>query len=251
MRSVSCWCHIYWTQSLAPVIRRRMNWTWSSHQLKFFLVTWNVDDRKPNPPVQLQRSRKFWNVFLVSPVMAFWREIFDTSKLWGLELNEKFRSGSAVFPLGILREPFYNLDLPRYMLYGNLGVVIGHEIVHGFDVNGTDRSIDFFACRCLELFSFTRCALRQECSVRSWWTALNCCQNLSLTSWNNATPVHLVKWENFLFGSNCPTIFLSFNSFSNWIFRFNFFTPPADPAVIVFIWNALWHIHQKKQNRQL
>ena len=198
MRSVSCWCHIYWTQSLAPVIRRRMNWTWSSHQFKFFLVTWNVDDRKPNPPVQLQRSREFcWNVSLVTPVMAFWREIFDTSKLWGLKFNEKSRFGSAVFPLGILREPFYNLDLPRYMLYGNLGVVIGHEIVHGFDVNGTDRSMDFFACRCLELFSFTRCALRQECSVRSWWTALNCCQNLSLTSWNNATPVHLVKWENF------------------------------------------------------
>ncbi|EFX64783.1 hypothetical protein DAPPUDRAFT_65920, partial [Daphnia pulex] len=38
-------------------------------------------------------------------------------------------------PLGILREPFFNLDLPRYMTYGNLGVVIGHEIVHGFDVN--------------------------------------------------------------------------------------------------------------------
>ncbi|XP_057372654.1 membrane metallo-endopeptidase-like 1 isoform X1 [Daphnia carinata] len=45
-------------------------------------------------------------------------------------------TNEIIFPLGILREPFFNLDLPRYMTYGNLGVVIGHEIVHGFDVNG-------------------------------------------------------------------------------------------------------------------
>ncbi|GIY46845.1 neprilysin-4 [Caerostris extrusa] len=43
-------------------------------------------------------------------------------------------TGNAViFPVGILRTPIFNLDRPKYLNYGMLGVVIGHEITHGFD----------------------------------------------------------------------------------------------------------------------
>jgi len=39
---------------------------------------------------------------------------------------------------GMIRYPFYDTGLPITVKYGAIGVVLGHEILHGFDNKGID-----------------------------------------------------------------------------------------------------------------
>jgi putative endopeptidase len=42
-----------------------------------------------------------------------------------------------VFPAGILQAPFFDLNADPAVNYGGIGFVIGHEITHGFDLQGS------------------------------------------------------------------------------------------------------------------
>ena len=42
-----------------------------------------------------------------------------------------------VFPAAILQPPFFNADADDAVNYGGIGAVIGHEIGHGFDDQGS------------------------------------------------------------------------------------------------------------------
>ncbi|KAI7869701.1 hypothetical protein BDF14DRAFT_1779617 [Spinellus fusiger] len=41
-----------------------------------------------------------------------------------------------VFPAGILQAPFFDTNYPEYLNYGGIGMVVGHELTHGFDNSG-------------------------------------------------------------------------------------------------------------------
>ncbi|XP_070562109.1 membrane metallo-endopeptidase-like 1 [Ptychodera flava] len=69
-------------------------------------------------------------------------------------------SNSITFPAGILQPPFYHKESPNYLNFGGIGMMIGHEITHGFDERGrqydkdgdleqwwTDESIEGYAGR--------------------------------------------------------------------------------------------------------
>lgn len=48
-----------------------------------------------------------------------------------------FNLNEIVFPAAILQEPFFNLNADDGINYGAIGAVIGHEITHGFDDQGS------------------------------------------------------------------------------------------------------------------
>lgn len=56
-----------------------------------------------------------------------------------------------VFPAGILQFPFFDANADDAINYGGIGAVIGHEMSHGFDDNGSKYDADG--------------------TLRNWWTA--------------------------------------------------------------------------------
>ncbi|XP_048581157.1 endothelin-converting enzyme homolog [Nematostella vectensis] len=88
------------------------------------------------------------------------------------------------FPAGILQPPFFDLDFPRVVSYGGIGIVVAHEITHGFDSNGrkynkvgdlynwwSNSSNDGFVNK-------SQCFVDQYSSIQAYGTYLNGKQTL-------------------------------------------------------------------------
>jgi len=75
----------------------------------------------------------------------WWMSPHVVNAYYGSSLNE------IVFPAGILQPPYFDPDADDAVNFGGIGMVIGHEITHGFDDRG--RRYD------------------AEGNLREWWTA--------------------------------------------------------------------------------
>ena len=68
-----------------------------------------------------------------------------------------------VFPAGILQPPFFDVAYPAALNYGAIGMVIGHEITHGFDDSGRKFDGDGKLSEWWEPEVSTRYEARAEC----------------------------------------------------------------------------------------
>lgn len=94
----------------------------------------------------------------VDPALSYWENIHNANMWaqerylekwgkpvdrteWGMTpqtINAYYNplNNEIVFPAGILQAPFYDPDSSDAENYGGIGVVIGHELTHGFDDQG-------------------------------------------------------------------------------------------------------------------
>ncbi|KAH8310552.1 hypothetical protein KR044_001902 [Drosophila immigrans] len=53
-----------------------------------------------------------------------------------------YEENSIVLPAGILQDVFYKANRPKYMDFGAIGSLIGHEFTHGFDDQGSQFDLE-------------------------------------------------------------------------------------------------------------
>ncbi|XP_037287725.2 neprilysin-1 [Rhipicephalus microplus] len=75
------------------------------------------------------------------------RRPYDRNAEWleGAAVVNAFYNPSAnemVFPAGILQGIFYEYGVPRSLNFGAIGMVVGHEMTHGFDDTGSQFDAD-------------------------------------------------------------------------------------------------------------
>ncbi|XP_048241365.1 endothelin-converting enzyme homolog isoform X1 [Haliotis rufescens] len=78
---------------------------------------------------------------------------------------------SITFPAAILQPPFYSKEYPMSLIFGGIGMVIGHEITHGFDDEG--RQYDMVG------------------NFHQWWT------NSSLAKFTNLAKCLVDQYSSF------------------------------------------------------
>lgn len=90
-------------------------------------------DANPTSYYNNQKSTKNWEL------TQEWDQLGKNSDkdVWYMdphEVNAYYTPtfNEIVIPAGILQNPFYHSDLPQYLNYGGIGVVIGHEITVRF-----------------------------------------------------------------------------------------------------------------------
>ena len=80
------------------------------------------------------------NMWHQKDYLSRWGKPVDRT-LWGMTpqtINAYYnpQNNEIVFPAGILQAPFYDPEASDAENYGGIGVVIGHELTHGFDDQG-------------------------------------------------------------------------------------------------------------------
>ena len=104
------------------------------------------DKWKDYSTLDIDPSLSYWenvhnaNMWQVQETLNKWGKPVDRTE-WGMTpqtINAYYNplNNEIVFPAGILQAPFYDPESSDAENYGGIGVVIGHELTHGFDDQG-------------------------------------------------------------------------------------------------------------------
>ena len=118
------------------------------------------DKWKDYSDLEIYHSLSYWenvhnaNIWSQKQTLAKWGKPVDRSE-WGMTpqtINAYYNplNNEIVFPAGILQAPFYDPEASDAENYGGIGVVIGHELTHGFDDQG--------------------CQFDYAGNMQNWWT---------------------------------------------------------------------------------
>lgn len=130
-------------------------------------LPWMTDDTKVQAMKKLNSITvkigypdkwKDYSELIIDPELSYWDNVHnanlwaakETLKKWGKPvdrtewgmtpqtINAYYNpmNNEIVFPAGILQAPFYDPEASDAENYGGIGVVIGHELTHGFDDQG-------------------------------------------------------------------------------------------------------------------
>nr|AMO02505.1 endothelin-converting protein 5 [Tityus serrulatus] len=93
----------------------------------------NITDNYIENLFSVQRQVSSDNMFDPSIILFFREEIKMNPMEVGASFGMDPAGGIIELPLGLMYPPFYSFGLPKYLNFGGVAVVIGHEYSHGFD----------------------------------------------------------------------------------------------------------------------
>lgn len=105
---------------------------------KYAHVSFTADDYFSNVLQKMRHSASEW-------LTKLRKQVDKTEWTTGPAIVNAYYSTTKnliIFPAGILQPPFYHENSPAYLNYGGIGMVIGHEITHGFDDRGRQYDKD-------------------------------------------------------------------------------------------------------------
>jgi endothelin-converting enzyme/putative endopeptidase len=125
-------------------------------------------------------------------------------------------SNEMVFPAGILQPPFFSKDFPMVINYGSIGSVMGHELSHAFDDQGSQfdssgKMTNWFTNSSKEAFdNKTQCYVNQYSGFKAEEVNLNVNGELTLgenIADNAGAQVALDAYRTWAEANNAPRLF--------------------------------------------
>ncbi|XP_038075528.1 membrane metallo-endopeptidase-like 1 [Patiria miniata] len=93
-----------------------------------------------SPAHYFENIRAVWRMEAIEGIDHYGQRVErGISKKSPIDVNGYYniQENTIIFPAGIFQPPFYSIRYPKSMNYGGIGMVMGHELMHGYDDTGS------------------------------------------------------------------------------------------------------------------